>query len=1224
MEERQLYEAYETLKPWLPALAAGVAVLWLVKSGVLKRITDAVIDIFFSHWQLALLGTAAITLSAASGWTTWDGMTNFTGEPWLSAMITFGIQGVLLIISWLIGESFATGMSYRGKSIKSAAARRSQAILGGVAGTAVAAGLFLLLWPAIDGSAAPAETSALTGTSAAIVLSALGLIALMAIFSSSDVVSPYLQGGRIIIKNAMLWVMLFACMGTAVFFSFDSRFNAVFPAGERVRAAEFRAQSQVGGLIADIDQAIGKRTATEADNLFGSDGWQAYDTQIKGIAKIAADSSGAIERYMNKQIEDRARAINEQQERMSSAQSGQAGLAQKKISLTEEKARLVTDRPSLAAEYAQKKSELDAKSKEVDAKRVEALAEGKGVEGTGKEGRGPVYRQRMAELSKLQDTFKIAEERTKDSQKRLQIVESRLAEIDRELATIDGDLAKLKGEADTAEQRIKLANQTIDGDVGPKLDPARLVPAFERSQAEFREKPSSEQLGKVQSYCGEIYSALSGAPETKERLGALDCDPKAASDAAGALFAVQAGSKIFNQSCVGGDKLTANKGVDNLFTFARKCLADAGLPSGDTDVLREKINSAELNRDDKAHRFVVSLNAFKDGNRLAYLALGISIGIEALIFMSGLFGANAVRSPLSDVPSHKARTAAQLESTINAALGNSPHETALLFLSSLRPITNDDGFSSISVMDQLDPVSAARVRMVLTAGSDIGAVELRPSPYDRSRHSDAYYVRGELREYLSSVVEREAKKDGKLADRAKLTEAISEAVAPHPHENSDIVLRYMIPIKEVDGFTSTISLFEIVSPYDKSLASRVILAATPFDCARPDRKLDDRFLLRPELSSTLSRLRATAARSPHFAHEWTSEAVIRSALAPEVYRNAEAFLRRVKPIKADDGFGFEIEMSGDAEPNSEELVLRRVASAAATLGLVDPDEPQQSAPPVEQNQRGLLSRFSGLSKAAEAPSNLPVEQKNEFKQRVRLKVALYTMLLKIRASEPESGYDPRPLEHRNQPPIDAGALRAEHAGNVPDATPRTAIAGPQQKPPPVRPQLTHEEKIELQSQYYSELLGAIGLTPERTAIRLKGDGVAEAAIQAWKALFERRRGNPLLGELLRDYQREQEEALSAAYSRLRVQIGGDERKLNILDSVDNRIQQQLPIYMLFPENGLTAFLIEQLELAAQADDGELPTDTELRQMLRNVHAELSSANLANSHSWQNIGRMLAG
>ena len=53
-----------------------------------------------------------------------------------------------------------------------------------------------------------------------------------------------------------------------------------------------------------------------------------------------------------------------------------------------------------------------------------------------------------------------------------------------------------------------------------------------------------------------------------------------------------------------------------------------------------------MNRDDKAHRFVVTWNAFLDGNRLAYLALMLAIGVDALVFMSGLFGAQALRSPL--------------------------------------------------------------------------------------------------------------------------------------------------------------------------------------------------------------------------------------------------------------------------------------------------------------------------------------------------------------------------------------------------------------------------------------------------------------------------------------------------------------------------------------------------------------------------------------------------
>ena len=99
------------------------ALIALFKVG--PRLWRVIEDVFFTNWQLFMLGTAAIVLSLAGGWTTWDGMTNFTGEPVLSLMFTFGIHGVMLIVAWLIGESFATGMSTVPRSGIPASPRRS-------------------------------------------------------------------------------------------------------------------------------------------------------------------------------------------------------------------------------------------------------------------------------------------------------------------------------------------------------------------------------------------------------------------------------------------------------------------------------------------------------------------------------------------------------------------------------------------------------------------------------------------------------------------------------------------------------------------------------------------------------------------------------------------------------------------------------------------------------------------------------------------------------------------------------------------------------------------------------------------------------------------------------------------------------------------------------------------------------------------------------------------
>ena len=167
-----------------------------------------------------------------------------------------------------------------------------------------------------------------------------------------------MQVVRVIIRNSMLWLMFLACMATSVFFSFDSFFTAIFPQSERVRAAELRAQNQVSGIVSDIEQAIAAVRPVSREEMFTTEAWKDYEQQLGAITQAATQSQGAIERYVNAQIEERRRAVKEQQERISSAEAGQAGLAGRKTSLTDEKSRLAAQRPELAADYATKKVRL--------------------------------------------------------------------------------------------------------------------------------------------------------------------------------------------------------------------------------------------------------------------------------------------------------------------------------------------------------------------------------------------------------------------------------------------------------------------------------------------------------------------------------------------------------------------------------------------------------------------------------------------------------------------------------------------------------------------------------------------------------------------------------------------------------------------------------------------------------------------------------------------------
>jgi hypothetical protein len=877
---------------YYPYILAGLVLLFLFSS---NRLRHAIEKALTDNWQLTLLASTGIALSLASAYTTFDGLRNFTSAPLLSVFISFGIQGVMLIVAWLIGESFAVGMNQRAADGRRM--RLVDASVGALLGLAFVGLVFywtLLKYDAVSltSSGVKADMGRFADVSVYFLLS-LVLLAMLAFGfrRGGEISTPYVQSLRLIVKNAVLWVMFLASMSASVFFSFDSHFNAIFPAESRKRAAEIRTTNQIGGVVSDIGALTQKRQIEEAERLFDTDGWKAYDKQLANLSQAAQGAQGEIERYFVQQMEERRRAIAQQQERIATSQSGQAGLAVKKISLVEELSRLKAERPGLAAEYAEHKSDLDAKAKEIDGKRVEGLAEDRGVEGTLKQGKGPVYRQRMSELATLQDQYKIKQERTKDAQKRLVTVETRIAQIERELSTIDGDLAKYKGEAETAEQRIKNAQATNADDESAKLDPARVLPAFERARTAFRQQPDTERLGALQLQCAQLGNAMASTPATKDKVRAIDCDPKQAAEAAARVFALNAGVVAFHANCAGGDKLAKLTTTDALLGFGRKCLQDSGLISTDSADVGARLSGIDMNRDDKAHRFVVTWNAFLDGNRLAYLALVLAIGVDALVFMSGLFGAQALRSPLSDVPSPKARSAHQLESIIEAALLPDTFKNARLVLRAMHPRQPVDGFTNEVRLDELDPESASQVRDVLNAGATIGAVR------ETDMHGH-YLVRSELHTFLSDVIKREIKRKPEETERGldldRLEKRIREALMPDVLDTADAVLHHLHPIDEVRGLTSEIFLNE-VDPQHLRPVRNLLIAGSSLRVVARDKHDASRFFVHADLYSTLARIRARelamlsqAPRRPALWGGQLNQAVIADTRADRLLTNGRA------------------------------------------------------------------------------------------------------------------------------------------------------------------------------------------------------------------------------------------------------------------------------------------------------------------------------------------------
>jgi hypothetical protein len=433
----------------------------------------------------------------------------------------------------------------------------------------------------------------------------------------------------------------------------------------------------------------------------------------------------------------------------------------------------------------------------------------------------------MAEVATLQDQLKVREERSNYAQKRLIAAETRIAQLERELSTLDGDLAKLKGEAQTAQARIRTAEAASADEAGSRLDPARVLPAFERARAAFRQQPDTERLAALQQQCTHLINAMSSAEATKDRVRSIDCDPKQAAEASARVFALNAGLVAFQTKCAGGDKLAQHATTDGLLAFGRRCLQDSGLISADSTSIGARLASIDMNRDDKAHRFVVTWNAMLDGNRLAYLALILAIGVDALVFMSGLFGAQALRSPLSDVPSPKARSAEQLEAIVKNALGEDRLENADLVLSAMQPLGVAGDNRSVVDLTHYDPETARRIRKVLVAGASIGAVERDPP--DAS--CDRYLVRSELFEYLSVVANSARETDREYSNRNRLIQIVGVALEPDRRRSAETVLAHVDPINQRHGFMAKVEL-ESVPGEDKRLVQTVLNAAMTVDAVQ--------------------------------------------------------------------------------------------------------------------------------------------------------------------------------------------------------------------------------------------------------------------------------------------------------------------------------------------------------------------------------------------------------
>ena len=183
------------------------------------------------------------------------------------------------------------------------------------------------------------------------------------------------------------------------------------------------------------------------------------------------------------------------------------------------------------------------------------------------------------------------------------------------------------------------------------------------ARRDMEQSPSRSNLAALEARCSAATDFLRALPATLGSGSSPECTAAALKTGAARLFALNDGRRQLADQCLRGEAQPEDKAnFDTQVLLARNCLVWSALLPTQTAKITSKIDALERERDDKAHRFVVTTNAFLDNNKLAMLAAGIASAIDLLVLASGLLGALVLRPKVMGV-----RTPAASKPAVNQA-----------------------------------------------------------------------------------------------------------------------------------------------------------------------------------------------------------------------------------------------------------------------------------------------------------------------------------------------------------------------------------------------------------------------------------------------------------------------------------------------------------------------------------------------------------------------------
>lgn len=679
------------------------------------------------NWQLALLFLTAIALSVASGWTTWDGMSNFTDTPWLSFLITFGIQGVMLVTAWLIGQSFVDAHVDDVPKPTHSNAARFAAVLFGIA-LVLAAIVALALFDAL-----PAFFKTHVSDDVPIMklcLLAGALVIGSAVIQFQEIRAAYVRNVSAIARNVPLWSMFLLCMMASVFFSFDSLFAKIYPPTERARASDIRAQRDLSVVLTKAAHAVAEQEAKAVKTLFTSQAWDGYNSGLREILTAASQAPALLRTQHAEEAAAASAAISEMRSDLARLDAQKAALEARRSTLAKQVDSL---RDTLASHRAKREVLTTEREETISAAtdlEAQMEAEQRGVGRSGKAGIGPAYRALNQQHVQLEIKLKELGQRIDEHAERREQLMSQLAAQETKSANLAGEISRLASQIDLRKTQLE------SGLKGGQAGVSQAVQAIEESAAEiasarksFQKTATADDLVTLQQACTKTLVNLSTAGKAVYAgKPGIECSIGDLQGYVALIAERRRAAKTFESNC-GKSAVTSQTSTSTLLDVGRTCVRMAALDAADTAALGSFINRIALRRDDTAHRFVVTTNAFLDGNQLAYLALLIAFAIDALVFMSGLFGAAAEASARNRGSGHRFQNAismierlsgpARFQLVLSTATDVASPAAVKMLLEKAKPIEHDYGYAFELHQDENQ---SNEITSLLNAGIAAGTV----------------------------------------------------------------------------------------------------------------------------------------------------------------------------------------------------------------------------------------------------------------------------------------------------------------------------------------------------------------------------------------------------------------------------------------------------------------------------------------------------------------------